>query len=170
MDIMFDGIAVELPPGEDPITMGVTSGYDFFGWHAMYVEGFAQDSTCSNSMRRLTDRESVKHLGHVGDLNTWWEQVLGQVGIVADDPRTFIEDAQNITVDFRDVRFDLAEFYTPLDSRSTSRSGPRATLAPRQPIRSRSICGRCIRRRRTHSPLFQRAGRSVTRQLRPDGE
>ncbi len=43
MDIMFDGLEVRLPGRSDPITMGVTSGYDFFGEHAVYVEGFAQD-------------------------------------------------------------------------------------------------------------------------------
>ncbi len=31
MDIMFDGLEVHLPGRTDPITMGVTSGYDFFG-------------------------------------------------------------------------------------------------------------------------------------------
>jgi len=115
MDIMFDGISVELPGRDDPITMGVTSGYDFFGGHAVYVEGFAQDSYCSNSMRRLTDRESIKHVGDIGEFRTWWEQILGQVGLVANDLAAFIEDAQDITVDFRDVPFDVTEFYTILD-------------------------------------------------------
>ena len=40
MDIMFDGLEVRLPGRSNPITMGVTSGYDFFGEHAVYVEGF----------------------------------------------------------------------------------------------------------------------------------
>lgn len=43
IDVMFDGLDVRLPGRSDPITMGVTSGYDFFGGHAVYVEGFAQD-------------------------------------------------------------------------------------------------------------------------------
>ena len=40
MDIMFDGFEVRFPGRSDPITMGVTSGYDFLGEHAVYVEGF----------------------------------------------------------------------------------------------------------------------------------
>ena len=40
MDITFNGLEVRLPGRSDPITMGVTSGYDFFGEHAVYVEGF----------------------------------------------------------------------------------------------------------------------------------
>ena len=41
MDVLFDGLEVTLPDRREPITMGVTSGYDFFGGHAVYVEGFA---------------------------------------------------------------------------------------------------------------------------------
>lgn len=41
MDLMFDGLSVDLPGRSDPITMGVTTGYDFFGGHAVYLEGFA---------------------------------------------------------------------------------------------------------------------------------
>ena len=60
MNVMFDGLEVTLPGRSDPITMGVTSGYDFFGGHAVYVEGFAQDGYCSNTMRQLTDKEVIK--------------------------------------------------------------------------------------------------------------
>ncbi len=51
MDIMFDGLEVHLPNRSEPLTMGVTSGDDFFGEHAVYVEGFAQDGSCSDLMR-----------------------------------------------------------------------------------------------------------------------
>ena len=36
---------------------------------------------------------------------------LEQIGLVADDLRAFIEDAQGITVDFTSVPFDVEEFY-----------------------------------------------------------
>ena len=111
MDLLFDGLSVDLPGRTDPITMGVTSGYDFFGGHAVYVEGFARDTACANSIRQLTDRETVKHVGDVGDFRSWWEAVLGQLGLVADDLLAFIEDASEITVDFTDVPFSVEEFY-----------------------------------------------------------
>jgi len=63
MDVMFDGLEVTLPGRSDPITMGGTSGYDFFGGHAVYVEGFAQDGYCSNTMPQLTDKEVIKARG-----------------------------------------------------------------------------------------------------------
>jgi len=115
MDILFDGLSVSLPERSDPITMGVTSGYDFFGGHAVYVEGFARDNSCANSIRQLTARESIKHVGDVADFRAWWGDILGQLGLVADDLCAFIEDASEITVDFTDMPFDVAEFYELLE-------------------------------------------------------
>ncbi len=114
MDIMFDGLEVRLPGRADPITMGVTSGYDFFGEHAVYVEGFAQDGYCSNSMRALTDKEVIKHVGNVRDFRTWWEEILAQVELVADDLFEFIRDAQEIDLEFSELPFTVTEFYSLL--------------------------------------------------------
>ena len=114
MDIMFDGLEVRLPGRSDPITMGVTSGYDFFGEHAVYVEGFAQDGYCSNTMRSLTDKEVIKHVGDVRNFRTWWEEILAQVELVADDLFEFIRDAQDIDLDFSDLPFTVTEFYSLL--------------------------------------------------------
>ena len=111
MDVMFDGLEVTLPGRSDPIMMGVTSGYDFFGGHAVYVEGFAQDSYCSNSMRSLTDRQVVKHVGDGGDFQNWWEDVLAQLDLVADDLAGFINDATEIDLDFTEMPFDVQEFF-----------------------------------------------------------
>ena len=114
MDIMFDGLEVRLPGRSEPITMGVTSGYDFFGEHAVYVEGFAQDGYCSNSMRSLTDKEVIKHVGDVRDFRTWWEEILAQVELVADDLFEFIRDAQEIDLEFSELPFTVTEFYSLL--------------------------------------------------------
>jgi len=111
MDVMFDGLEVTLPGRSDPITMGVTSGYDFFGGHAVYVEGFAQDGYCSNTIRQLTDKEVIKHVGDVTDFGTWWEGILEQIELVADDLFEFIRDAQEIDLDFSDLPFTVTEFY-----------------------------------------------------------
>lgn len=115
VDVMFDGLYAELPDRADPITMGVTTGYDFFGGHAVYVEGFARDTTCANSIRGLTDRETVRHVGDGVDFEDWWNERLSQLGLIADDLVAFIEDAQAITIDFTDVPFTIAEFYELLD-------------------------------------------------------
>lgn len=114
MDLLFDGLTVDLPGRADPISMGVTAGYDFFGGHAVYVEGFARDSYCANSIRQLTERETIRHVGDVGSFERWWESILDQLGLVADDLQAFIEDAVEITLQFSDVPFTLTQFYTLL--------------------------------------------------------
>ena len=112
MDVLFDGLDVTLPgANRDPITMGVTSGYDFFGGHAVYVEGFAQDGTCSNTMRALTDKEIIKYVGDVKDFQVWWERILAQIELVADDLFEFIRDARDIELDVTELPFGVEEFY-----------------------------------------------------------
>nr|WP_236642359.1 hypothetical protein [Salinigranum halophilum] len=115
MDLMFDGLSVELPDRRDPITMGFSSGYDFFGGHAVYVEGFARDTTCANSIRSLTDRETIKHVGDIGEFEGWWEDTLDQLAFIANDLYEFITDAQEITVDFSQMPFSVEELYSLLD-------------------------------------------------------
>jgi len=142
MDVMFDGLEVTLPGRSDPITMGVTSGYDFFGGHAVYVEGFAQDGFCSNTMRQLTDKEVIKHVGDVTDFRTWWEGILEQVELVADDLFEFIRDAQEIEIDFTEMPFSARISTSCSDSLTTSLRGHPATLRRTPRVRSRLICGR----------------------------
>ena len=115
MDVMFDGLEVRLPGRTEPITMGVTSGYDFFGGHAVYVEGFAQDGACTNTMRQLTEKEVIKHVGEIQDFEGWWERILASLELVADDLFAFIRDASEVSIDFTSVPFGVEEFYTLLD-------------------------------------------------------
>jgi hypothetical protein len=115
MDIMVDGLNVSLPERTEPITMGLTSGYDFFGNHAVYVEGFARDTACANSIRSLTDRETIRHVGDVEAFDAWWERLFDQLGFLRNDLAAFIEDAQDVTLDLTSTPFDLQEFYGLLD-------------------------------------------------------
>ena len=94
--------------------MGVTSGYDFFGGHAVYVEGFAQDGACTNTMRQLTEKEVIKHVGEIQDFEGWWERILTSLELVADDLFAFIRDASEVSIDFTSVPFGVEEFYTLL--------------------------------------------------------
>ncbi|UWG49316.1 Uncharacterized protein AArcCO_4141 (plasmid) [Halalkaliarchaeum sp. AArc-CO] len=108
--------------------MSVTSGYDFFGEHAVYVEGFAQDGYCSNTMRSLTDKEVIKHVGDVRNFRTWWEELLAQVELVADGLFEFIRNAQDIELDFSDLPFTYSSRRRRLlrCSNSSSEISPRA--------------------------------------------
>jgi hypothetical protein len=111
MDLMFDGLQADLPDRNDPITMGVTTGYDFFGGHAVYVEGFARDTACANSIRAITEREAIRHVGDVDDLRDWWEARFEQLDLLAEDLLDCITAAQDVTLDVADLPFDLEAFY-----------------------------------------------------------
>jgi hypothetical protein len=111
MDLMFDGLQADLPDRNDPITMGVTTGYDFFGGHAVYVEGFARDTACANSIRAITEREAIRHVGDVDDLREWWEARFEQLDLLAEDLLDCIAAAQDVTLDVGDLPFDLEAFY-----------------------------------------------------------
>jgi len=65
-------------------------------------------------MRSLTDKEVIKHVGDVRNFRTWWEELLAQVELVADDLFEFIRDAQDIDLDFSELPFTVTEFYSLL--------------------------------------------------------
>jgi len=81
-------------------------------------------------MRSLTDKEVIKHVGDVRNFRTWWEELLAQVELVADDLFEFIRDAQDIDLDFSELPFTVTEFYSLLGfpdylaDRAASDAGP----------------------------------------------
>lgn len=115
MDIMFSGQRVDIvgDDGEqrDPLFAGLTTGYDFFGNTALYAEGFAMDTMCKNSMRSLTDKKSRRHVGDPSEDIDWWEDILTKLGGLTDHLAEMIEVAMDVEMDFRELPFDLQEFY-----------------------------------------------------------
>ena len=93
--------------------MGLASGYDFFGSHAVYAEGIARDGVCANSIRALTDRETVRHVGETGTFSEWWV-ALEALELGVDELQVAIEVAQAIVVDFTQLDYDLEGFYSLL--------------------------------------------------------
>ena len=109
MDIMFTEHEVDIE--NDPIAVGFTTGYDFFGDTALYVTGYAQDSACVNSIRELTEKEVKKHVGDLDDLQTWWSGHLDAVQGITDDLTQMIIEASETEVDFTELPFDVEGFY-----------------------------------------------------------
>ena len=91
--------------------MAVTTGYDFFGGHAVYVEGFARDTACANSIRAITEREAIRHVGDVEELRDWWEARFEQLDLLTDDLLDCVAAAQDLTLDVGDPPLDLEWFY-----------------------------------------------------------
>lgn len=114
MDILFDAYQIDYnaDSGGDPIVLGVRSGYDFFGGTALYYEGYAQDTRCSNSIRSVTDEKSIRHVGDV-DLEDEVSEILEELGVMTNRLAELIELAEDIEVPLLDL--DLADTFDAHD-------------------------------------------------------
>jgi len=108
------------------------------------VEGFAQEGYCSNRMRSLTDTEVIKHVGDVGDFRAWWEEILAQVELVADDRFEFIREAVDIDREFSNRPSTVTECDSLLGFRAPAPNTPREMWRKPPLPPSRSIRGRRI--------------------------
>jgi len=109
MDVLFDAFQIDYNEDEDgsnPIVLGVRTGYDFFGSQALYFEGFAQDTQCNNSIRSVTEKKTIRHVGEV-DLEEEVEEVLEEMELMTNRLAELIELAQDIEVDM--IEMDFAE-------------------------------------------------------------
>lgn len=119
MDIMFDAFQVTPDDNDGPIILGIRTGYDFFGGTALYAEGYAQDTSCDNSIRSVTGEKSRRHVGDIEDTNEWWADILEQMELMTDTLSEAIEAAQVIDLDYLSMNFseafnhddDLRAFY-----------------------------------------------------------
>lgn len=116
MDILFDAFEIEYSnddDGRDPIVLGVRSGYDFFGSQALYFEGFAQDTRCDNSIRAITEKKTIRHVGDV-DLEEEVQDVLEEMELMTNRLAELIELAEDIEVDM--LEMDFSEPFSHSDS------------------------------------------------------
>jgi hypothetical protein len=107
MDILFDAFQIDYTDddsGSDPIVLGIRTGYDFFGGTALYFEGFAQDTRCDNSIRSITEKKTIRHVGEV-DLEDEVHDVLEEMQLMTNRLAELIELAEEIEVDVLDMEF-----------------------------------------------------------------
>jgi hypothetical protein len=107
MDVLFDAFQIDYnddSDGSEPIVLGIESGYDFFGQQALYFQGFAQDRRCSNSIRSITEKKTIRHVGDV-DLEDEVEDVLEEMELMTNRLAELIELAEDIEVDMLDTEF-----------------------------------------------------------------
>jgi hypothetical protein len=121
MDVLFDAFQIDYSnddDGRDPIVLGVRTGYDFFGDTALYFEGFAQDTRCDNSIRSITEKKTIRHVGEV-DLEDEVTDVLEEMELMTNRLAELIELAEDIEVDTLEMDFaspfdhddDIRAFY-----------------------------------------------------------
>jgi hypothetical protein len=117
--MLFDSDAI-WPPDRDrsssPVRVGISLRFSHDGGVSVRSSGFAQDTACKNSMRKVTDSVYVKHSGDVDARVNWeseWDRLVGQLGVFSERLGGVIESAFNSTL------FDLTEerpFEVPLDA------------------------------------------------------
>jgi hypothetical protein len=116
MDVLFDAFQIDYTNddgGRDPIVLGVRTGYDFFGDTALYFEGFAQDTRCDNSIRSITEKKTIRHVGEV-DLEDEVTDVLEEMELMTNRLAELIELAEDIEVDV--LEMDFAEPFDHSDN------------------------------------------------------
>lgn len=106
MDVLFDAFQIDYNDGDgsEPIVLGIRTGYNFLGTEALYYEGFAQDRRCSNSIRSITEKKTIRHVGDV-DLEDEVEDVLEEMELMTNRLAELIELAEDIEVDMLDTEF-----------------------------------------------------------------
>lgn len=98
-EMVFDTMEVENTEN-DPVRLGVEFGWDYFGGRAFFVQPFAQQTACKNSIRRLGDKKTVMHHNKSVDWKEEWSEVINRLGIIGDRLSQFIMEAREIVFDF----------------------------------------------------------------------
>ncbi|AWB27149.1 hypothetical protein [Halococcoides cellulosivorans] len=91
VDILFDGLEATLSRDE-PVTMGLSTRFED---ETVSADGFAQDITCTNSMRQLTERSELTRPSR-DSLESWWRAHLQEMELVSSRLGNAIEAAQEI--------------------------------------------------------------------------
>lgn len=116
--MLFDSDAIWPPDrsrSDDPVKIGMSLRFSHDGGVSVRSSGFAQDTACENSMRKVTDSVYVKHSGDVDARVNWqseWSRLIDQLGVFSERLGEVIESAFNTTL------FDLSEdnpFEVPTD-------------------------------------------------------
>jgi hypothetical protein len=111
MNVLFDNFTINYNDnnnGNKPIVLGIRTGYDFFGGQALYFEGYAQDRKCDNSIRSITEKKTIRHVGDV-NLEDEVSDVLEEMELMTNRLAELIEMAEDIEVDM--LEMDFAEAF-----------------------------------------------------------
>jgi len=117
MDVYLDGKHVEAPDLDEdrkPIVVGLQLDWDHFGGTSVSVQGVGMDWECCNSMRGITEKESVRHTGKVEDRIDWHDlygELLEALDLKVDQLSQLIEEADNSHLLFRELPDDFGADY-----------------------------------------------------------
>lgn len=108
-EVLFDTMRVDNTEG-DPVRLGVECGWDYFGGRAFFLQPFAQQTRCKNSIRRLGEKKTVMHHNRSVDWRDEWSEMIERLGIIGDQLSQAIGDARRILFDFTGGADDSVDY------------------------------------------------------------
>ena len=116
MDLFFENAGI--PDVDEDITLGISTGHDYYGNVRLYVDAIAYHDTgdgVGQVMRNLTDPRRRKHTGEAReDVVDWFEQAILRLDEVSDTLYTIVGHAMDYEVPLGDMPCSLTGFYEHL--------------------------------------------------------
>lgn len=113
LDMWLPGITVDL--AGDTYVIGIQTGYDYFGGTALYATIVAAEKERGTQMRGVTDQRRRSHRGQAGeDVAEWWAVMMEQAEKATDGLRQVVAEAQQYTVDFRELPITSEQYLLAL--------------------------------------------------------
>lgn len=118
MDVFFENAGLDGLDTSDEITLGISTGHDYFGNTRLYVDVVAYHSTgdgVGQVMRYLVDPKRRKHTGDAGeDVIEWYEDAVDRLERVSDTLYNIVADAMHYEVPLGDLPCSIPGFYEHL--------------------------------------------------------
>lgn len=118
MDLFFSKAGVSgLEDGEE-ITLGISTGHDYFGNTRLYVDVIAYHDTgdgVGQVMRYLMDPKRRKHTGDAGEeVVSWYDEGLARLETVSDKLYSIVADAMHYEIPIGDMACSVEGFFDHL--------------------------------------------------------
>lgn len=118
MDVFFADAGLDDLDGSDEITLGISTGHDYFGNTRLYVDVVAYHSTgdgVGQVMRYLVDPKRRKHTGEAGEeVVEWYDRAVERLNTVSDSLYNIVADAMHYEVPLHDLPCSIPGFYEHL--------------------------------------------------------
>jgi hypothetical protein len=118
MDVFFSDMDRPLKDSSDSITLGISTGHDYFGNVRLYVNACAYHQTgdgVGQVMRHIVDPRRRKHTGDAGDeVVAWYKQSVDRLETVSDKMYNIVADAMTHEVPIKDYPVSVSGFYEKL--------------------------------------------------------
>lgn len=118
MDVFFADAGLDGLDGTDDITLGISTGHDYYGNTRLYVDVVAYHDTgdgVGQVMRYLVDPKRRKHTGDAGEeVVKWYDEAVERLETVSDELYNIVADAMHYEVPISDLPCSIPGFFEHL--------------------------------------------------------